>query len=123
MPTPVAPRLDLWGTVAGCMLLKGQAMLFVPHPLTSPIAVQVRVLTDDDCSKNEGSDIDRFRTAGTPVLMDNSPAHMHHKVKGSDGDAQLGGPWVMKRTGATGGLSSSTQGGLTSASNCAVCDP
>lgn len=39
----------------------------------------MRVLTDDDQSHSQGSDIQKFREVGIPVRMDNSPAHMHNK--------------------------------------------
>lgn len=41
--------------------------------------VRVRVLSDDEKSREPGSDIDRFRAAGIDVRLDNDPAHMHHK--------------------------------------------
>ncbi|EGD74319.1 hypothetical protein PTSG_06329 [Salpingoeca rosetta] len=42
--------------------------------------VKVRVVTDDECSSAQGSDIHEMMQAGIPVRMDNDPAHMHHKV-------------------------------------------
>lgn len=41
--------------------------------------MKVRIVTDDDCSMQKGSDIAEFHKAGIPVRMDNSPACMHHK--------------------------------------------
>jgi len=41
--------------------------------------VAVRVITDDDTSAQQGSDIEEFRKLGIAVKMDKSPFHMHHK--------------------------------------------
>ena len=45
--------------------------------------VRVRVLTDDDQAKTSGSDIEFLKQRGCQVRMDNSPAHLHHKVNKS----------------------------------------
>ena len=42
---------------------------------------QVRIVTDDECASAQGSDIAYLQDAGIEVRMDNSPAHMHHKVQ------------------------------------------
>lgn len=41
--------------------------------------VKIRIITDDDCSLEKGSDIAEFHQQGIPVRMDSSTAHMHHK--------------------------------------------
>ena len=42
-------------------------------------SVDLRIITDDDKSRDRGSDIDRLRRRGIPLRMDRSPYHMHHK--------------------------------------------
>ncbi len=41
--------------------------------------VRVRLLTDNAKSHDLGSDIDQLESAGVPIAVDHSPAHMHHK--------------------------------------------
>ena len=42
--------------------------------------VYVKVISDDECSKQLGSDVFDLSNAGIPVRLDNSPAtHMHNK--------------------------------------------
>lgn len=42
--------------------------------------VSIRIITDDECSKNLGSDVVRLAALGVPVKLDNSVKfHMHHK--------------------------------------------
>ncbi len=41
--------------------------------------VQVRVLSDAEKSQDRGSDIRALEQVGIPVVLDDSPAHMHHK--------------------------------------------
>lgn len=53
--------------------------------------VKVRVITDDEQSKAQGSDIDSFRKAGIEVKMDSSPFHMHHKFAVIDKQLLLNG--------------------------------
>jgi len=53
--------------------------------------VTVRIITDDDKSVDEGSDIGRLREAGIAVRMDDSPAHMHHKFAVLDGKVLITG--------------------------------
>ena len=48
--------------------------------------VAVRVISDDEQVKQQGSDILRLQAAGVPVKVDSSPAfHMHHKFVVIDG--------------------------------------
>jgi phosphatidylserine/phosphatidylglycerophosphate/cardiolipin synthase-like enzyme len=41
--------------------------------------VKVRLITDDECASNKGSDIYEMADKGIPVRTDNSQAHMHNK--------------------------------------------
>jgi len=41
--------------------------------------VKVRLITDDECANNKGSDIYEMSAKGIPVRTDNSAAHMHNK--------------------------------------------
>lgn len=42
--------------------------------------VKVRVISDDECMKQEGSDVQYFSNAGLEVMIDTDPAaHMHNK--------------------------------------------
>lgn len=41
--------------------------------------IKVRIITDDDTSAQQGSDIEEFRKLGIAVKMDHTPYHMHHK--------------------------------------------
>ena len=47
--------------------------------------VCVRVITDDEKSKDRGPDIGALREASIDVRQDASPAHMHHKFAIVDG--------------------------------------
>lgn len=40
----------------------------------------MRVITDDDQSRSNGSDIQTIASAGIPVRDDRTNTHMHHKV-------------------------------------------
>lgn len=59
--------------------------------------VKVRIITDDDCSLQKGSDIAEFHQAGIPVRMDNSPAHMHHKFCILDSTCMIDGSFNWTR--------------------------
>ena len=42
--------------------------------------VKVRIITDDECVKNKGSDIEYLRSKGIPVVTDlEEKYHMHNK--------------------------------------------
>ncbi len=49
--------------------------------LTPISGVAIRVLSDDDKSADEGSDVMRFERAGIPVRVDRTEHHMHHKAR------------------------------------------
>jgi phosphatidylserine/phosphatidylglycerophosphate/cardiolipin synthase-like enzyme len=56
---------------------------------------RVRIISDNDCAKNEGSDVIQLARAGIPTKLDVTEFHMHHKFavlrqRGPDGkDAKL----------------------------------
>lgn len=59
--------------------------------------VKVRIITDNDKTNDLGSDIYRMATAGVPVKMDKTDAHMHHKFAVIDGKLLINGSfnWTM----------------------------
>jgi cardiolipin hydrolase len=59
--------------------------------------VKVRIMTDNDKAYDEGSDIYRFREAKIPVLVDESPYHMHHKFAIFDGRRLVNGSFNWTR--------------------------
>lgn len=61
--------------------------------------VNVRVLTDDEKSRDLGSDIRRLVDAGITCKMDiGNPAHMHHKFAIFDGKLLLNGSFNWTRS-------------------------
>jgi cardiolipin hydrolase len=42
--------------------------------------VKIRIITDNDTAKDNGSDIGKYQAAGIPCKVDKSPYHMHNKV-------------------------------------------
>jgi membrane-associated phospholipid phosphatase len=62
--------------------------------------VKVRVISDDEKSGDQGSDIGKFQAAGIPVRLDRSPAHMHHKFAVFDGSLVLNGSFNWTRSAA-----------------------
>lgn len=61
---------------------------------------KIRIITDDDKSEDLGSDIDRMRSSGIEILMDNSPVHMHHKFALFDQEYLLTGSYNWTRSAA-----------------------
>ncbi|CAG9464758.1 unnamed protein product [Pedinophyceae sp. YPF-701] len=59
--------------------------------------VRVRIITDDDQSNAQGSDIKALRQAGIPVRMDKSCYHMHHKFCVVDGERLVTGSFNWTR--------------------------
>lgn len=55
--------------------------------------VAVRIITDNDKSLDEGSDIYLLAKNDIPVKVDNSPRHMHHKFSICDGIYVLTGSY------------------------------
>jgi cardiolipin hydrolase len=62
--------------------------------------VTVRVISDNDKSLDEGSDIDALRRAGVEVRIDETEAHMHHKFALFDGVRLLNGSYNWTRSAA-----------------------
>lgn len=64
--------------------------------------VRVRVVSDDDKSSDEGSDLMRLARAGVPVAVDRTPDHMHHKFALFDGARLLTGSFNWTRAASRG---------------------
>lgn len=62
--------------------------------------VALRVISDNDKSMDEGSDIDPLRRAGVDVRVDETEAHMHHKFAVIDGARLLTGSYNWTRSAA-----------------------
>jgi cardiolipin hydrolase len=62
--------------------------------------VAVRIISDDEKSADEGSDVPRFRAAGIPLRVDRSVFHMHHKFALFDGALLLTGSYNWTRGAA-----------------------
>ena len=60
--------------------------------------IRVRVLSDNDKQYDSGSDIERLRTHGIAVRLDDSPAHMHHKFAVFDGRVLANGSFNWTRS-------------------------
>ena len=64
--------------------------------------VRVRIITDDEQAKSQGSDIDKFRQVGIPVKLDHAPTHMHHKFCVIDGRLLCSGSFNWTRQAVLG---------------------
>jgi len=62
--------------------------------------VRVRVISDNDKSLDEGSDIEPLRRAGIPCRLDRTDAHMHHKFAVFDDTRLLMGSYNWTRSAA-----------------------
>lgn len=62
--------------------------------------LSIRVITDNDKTLDEGSDIERLANAGVAVRMDMSPNHMHHKFMVADEEALITGSYNWTRSAA-----------------------
>lgn len=62
--------------------------------------VHVRVITDNDKSEDEGSDIAQLAKAGIDIKMDNTPNHMHHKFMVADQRSLITGSYNWTRSAA-----------------------
>jgi len=63
--------------------------------------IKVRVITDDDQSASNGSDIVTIKNSSIPVKMDSSPYHMHNKFAVIDGQVLLNGSYNWTTTANT----------------------
>lgn len=62
--------------------------------------VKVRIITDNDKAFDEGSDVPRLQAAGIPLLVDQTPFHMHHKFAIIDRTRLLNGSYNWTRSAA-----------------------
>ncbi len=62
--------------------------------------VEIRIITDNDKSEDDGSDIARFAKQGIVVKTDTTPNHMHHKFMVCDEQAVLTGSYNWTRSAA-----------------------
>jgi phosphatidylserine/phosphatidylglycerophosphate/cardiolipin synthase-like enzyme len=60
--------------------------------------VQIRILTDNEKSRDGGSDALRLAQAGIPVYIDTSPFHMHHKFGIFDNRTLITGSYNWTRS-------------------------
>lgn len=60
--------------------------------------VKLRIISDNDKSFDDGSDIEYLKQAGVPILMDSSPYHMHHKFAIFDNTYLLNGSFNWTRS-------------------------
>jgi cardiolipin hydrolase len=60
--------------------------------------VNLRFVTDNDKEFDAGSDVARLRTAGVPIRVDRTDAHMHHKFALFDGLWLLNGSYNWTRS-------------------------
>ncbi|MCK6618352.1 MAG: phospholipase D-like domain-containing protein [Cyclobacteriaceae bacterium] len=62
--------------------------------------IDIRIITDNDKSEDEGSDIARLSRHGIAVKMDTTPNHMHHKFMICDAQTLLTGSYNWTRSAA-----------------------
>lgn len=60
--------------------------------------VAVRLITDNDKTEDDGSDVARLARAGIAVCVDQTAAHMHHKFAVFDGAWLLNGSYNWTRS-------------------------
>ena len=61
---------------------------------------QIKIITDNDKSMDEGSDIEQIAKVGIAVKMDRTTDHMHHKFMLVDGKALITGSYNWTRSAA-----------------------
>lgn len=62
---------------------------------------KVQILTDNEKQFDMGSDIEKFRNEGIPVVIDQTSAHMHHKFALIDNHSAITGSYNWTRSAAT----------------------
>jgi cardiolipin hydrolase len=62
--------------------------------------IEIKIITDNDKSLDEGSDIETLFKNGIPIRMDRTPNHMHHKFMVVDGRAVITGSYNWTRSAA-----------------------
>ncbi|MEQ1586670.1 MAG: phospholipase D-like domain-containing protein [Cyclobacteriaceae bacterium] len=60
----------------------------------------IKIITDNDKSLDEGSDIEQIARQGIVVKMDRTPNHMHHKFMVVDGKTLITGSYNWTRSAA-----------------------
>ena len=60
----------------------------------------IKIITDNDKSLDEGSDIEQIASQGISVKMDRTANHMHHKFMVVDGKALITGSYNWTRSAA-----------------------
>lgn len=60
--------------------------------------IKVRIITDNDTSIADGSDIAEMKKMGIPVLLDPTPYHLHHKFAILDGVLLINGSFNWTRS-------------------------
>lgn len=63
--------------------------------------IKVRIITDNDKSRDKGSDIYSLKRKGLNIKVDASSKHMHHKFAIADGTTLLTGSYNWTRSAAT----------------------
>ena len=53
--------------------------------------IKVRMIADDECAKNKGSNVKLIASVGIPCKTDNAVYHMHHKFAVLDGSVVIMG--------------------------------
>lgn len=61
---------------------------------------RIKIITDNDKSLDEGSDIEQLASTGIAVKIDRTPNHMHHKFMLVDGKALITGSYNWTRSAA-----------------------
>ena len=62
--------------------------------------VDIKIITDNDKSFDEGSDVEQLARSGISVKMDTTPNHMHHKFMVVDHKALITGSYNWTRSAA-----------------------
>jgi len=62
--------------------------------------VEIKIITDNDKSLDEGSDIEQIATMGISVKMDRTSDHMHHKFMVTDNKSLITGSYNWTRSAA-----------------------
>ncbi len=62
--------------------------------------IDIKVLTDDDKTKDLGSDIEQLSKEGVAVKIDDTPNHMHHKFMVVDDQTLITGSYNWTRSAA-----------------------
>ena len=60
--------------------------------------INVQIITDDDKTKDKGSDIEFLFKAGIPIRTDDKPSHMHHKFAVVDDTILITGSFNWTRS-------------------------